>query len=78
MLAPVAYPALSFGRAGSGYLRAMTNPDRGIPTDDQDDESGGQVSSAGSGSLQAETSYGGADSVPDTPDDVPAPSAADS
>ena len=55
----------------------MTPPERGIPNDDQPDESGGQVSSAGSGALDSETSHGGADAVPDTPDDVPAPSAAD-
>jgi len=37
------------------------------PDSDHDDE-GGTVSEGGSGALNSETSQGGADSVPDTPD----------
>ena len=36
--------------------------------DDEHDDEGGTVSEAGSSSLGSDTSLGGADSVPDTPD----------
>ena len=48
----------------------------GVTPDQQPQPAGApqssQVSSAGSGSDEVETSTGGADSVPDTPDDVAA------
>ena len=46
----------------------MTHHDDGSTGDNQPKDRGGTVSEAGSGSLNPDTSLGGADSVPDTPD----------
>ncbi len=52
----------------------MTETLNGQPKDDATDPDvkGGQLSEGPSGSMNAETSGGGADAVPETPDNVPA------
>lgn len=57
-----AHPEASGPAAASG--------DTAVPAPPQTD-SGGQASEAGSGYSEAQTSGGGADAVPDTPDGVP-------
>lgn len=57
-----AHPEASGPAAASG--------DTAMPAPVQSD-SGGQASEAGSGYSEAQTSGGGADAVPDTPDGVP-------
>lgn len=48
------------------YVGTMSHHDS--TGSDQHDDEGGTVSEAGSGAPSPETSLGGADSVPDTPD----------
>lgn len=58
-----AHPEASGPAAASG--------DTAMPAPAQSSSGGGQASEAGSGFSEVETSAGGADAVPDTPDDVP-------